>query len=48
MVMEMCIRDRKKTEVAYDGYVGWQSPWKRPYMLNAADYITSVSYTHLF
>ena len=29
-----------KTEVAYDGYVGWQSPWKRPYMLNAADYIT--------
>lgn len=30
----------KKTEVAYDGYVGWQSPWKRPYMLNAADYIT--------
>ena len=30
----------KKTEVAYDGYVGWQAPWKRPYMLNAADYIT--------
>lgn len=26
--------------MAYDGYVGWQAPWKRPYMLNAADYIT--------
>jgi TonB-dependent starch-binding outer membrane protein SusC len=29
-----------KISVNYDGYVGWQSPWKRPHMLNAADYIT--------
>ena len=29
-----------KAQVSYDGYVGWQTPWKRPHMLNAADYIT--------
>lgn len=29
-----------KPQVSYDGYVGWQSPWKRPHMLNASDYIT--------
>ncbi len=29
-----------KAQVSYDGYIGWQTPWKRPHMLNAADYIT--------
>ena len=29
----------KKTEVAYDGYVGWQSPWKRP-----ANFFASLRY----
>lgn len=29
-----------KLQVSYEGYVGWQTPWKRPHMLNAADYIT--------
>ncbi|RYD93965.1 MAG: SusC/RagA family TonB-linked outer membrane protein, partial [Sphingobacteriales bacterium] len=29
-----------KVSVAYDNYFGFQSPWKRPQMLNAADFIT--------
>lgn len=29
-----------KVQVSYDGYAGWQSPWKRPHMLNAEDFIT--------
>lgn len=29
-----------KLSVAYDSYYGAQSPWKRPYMLNATDFIT--------
>lgn len=28
-----------RMSVAYDGYAAWQSPWKRPYMLNAEQYI---------
>lgn len=26
-------------QVSYDGYAAWQNPWKRPYMLNAEQYI---------
>lgn len=29
-----------KLSVSYDSYYGAQSPWKRPYMLNATDFIT--------
>lgn len=29
----------ERMSVAYDGYAAWQSPWKRPYMLNAEQYI---------
>ena len=29
-----------KPQISYDGYIGWQAPWKRPHMLNARDYIT--------
>jgi TonB-linked SusC/RagA family outer membrane protein len=29
-----------KISVSYDSYYGAQSPWKRPYMLNATDFIT--------
>lgn len=28
-----------KIQVSYDGYTAWQNPWKRPYMLNAEQYI---------
>lgn len=28
-----------KVQVSYDGYTGWQSPWRRPQMLNAENYI---------
>lgn len=28
-----------KVQVGYDGYIGFQQPWRRPYMLNAEDYI---------
>ena len=28
-----------KLQVSYDGYAAWQNPWKRPYMLNAEEYI---------
>jgi TonB-linked SusC/RagA family outer membrane protein len=29
-----------KVTVGYDNYIGFQSPWKRPHMLNAQDFIT--------
>ena len=29
-----------RISVSYDSYYGAQSPWKRPYMLNATDFIT--------
>lgn len=29
----------ERMEVSYDGYAAWQNPWKRPYMLNAEEYI---------
>lgn len=32
-------QNSEKMSVAYDGYAAWQSPWKRPYMLNAEQYI---------
>lgn len=32
-------QDSERMSVAYDGYAAWQSPWKRPYMLNAEQYI---------
>ncbi|MEO6148540.1 MAG: TonB-dependent receptor [Mucilaginibacter sp.] len=28
-----------KVTIAYDGYYGFQSPWKRPHMLNAKEFI---------
>lgn len=32
-------QNSERMSVAYDGYAAWQSPWKRPYMLNAEQYI---------
>lgn len=32
-------QNRERMSVSYDGYAAWQSPWKRPYMLNAEQYI---------
>lgn len=29
----------RRMQVSYDGYAAWQNPWKRPYMLNAEQYI---------
>ncbi len=31
--------DNGRMRVSYDGYAAWQNPWKRPYMLNAEQYI---------
>lgn len=32
-------QNSERMSVSYDGYAAWQSPWKRPYMLNAEQYI---------
>lgn len=32
-------QNSERMNVSYDGYAAWQSPWKRPYMLNAEQYI---------
>lgn len=32
-------KNEGRMEVTYDGYVGFQSPWKRPHMLNAEEFI---------